>query len=123
MKLIFKDNSIITFTDSFGISDISYKYISMDAVSVDVAKCTSENCSLIKVYDDEDNLIGTYEDMVFGGVNIYEVADGETTLYDAHFHFRNKTDVEKLTEQVAALQESQALQDGAIEDIASEVFG
>ena len=122
MKLIFKDNSIITFTDSFGISDISYKYISMDAVSVDVAKCTSENCSLIKVYDDEDNLIGTYEDMVFGGVNIYEVADDETILYEAHFHFRNKTDVEKLTEKVAALEESQALQDGAIEDLADTVY-
>lgn len=122
MKLIFKDNSIITFTDSVGISDISYKYLSMDAVSVDVAKCTPENCSLIKVFDNNDNLIGTYENMVFTGFDVVEVTEGETTLYDAHFHFRNKTDVEKLTEKVAALDESQALQDGAIEDLASEVF-
>lgn len=123
MKLIFKDNSIITFTDSFGIGDISYKYVSMEAVSVDVAKCTSENCSIIKVYDDEDRLIGTYENMVFDGVNVIELVEDENTLYEAHFHFREKTDIEKLIERVSSIEASQLLQDGAIEDLGNEVFG
>ena len=43
------------------------------------------------------------------------------TGYTLHIHLREKTAVEALTERVDALEESQATQDGAIDDLGGAV--
>lgn len=123
MKLVFKDGSYLTLAGSSGIIDIWCQYVSMEAVGIDVAKCTSDNCSLIRIYDDEDVMVGEYPNMIFEGVSTSELEQDEVTIYEAHFHFRPKNEVELLTDRVAELEASQVLQDGAIDDIAEEVFG
>lgn len=126
MRLVLKDSSVIQIADSFGIGDLIATYNDITGVSVDVEKCTEENCSYMKLVSDSGETMAEYTDMVFAGVTTG--ATSGVSLIEVHFHFRAKTAEERmmqmLTElqsKVAAIEESQALQDGAIEDLAGSV--
>ena len=118
MKIVFKDGSELAISEFTDPIDVVKTYDTMGEIGNEFAKFSPENCSTLLVYDDEDAEIAQFDNMYFGGVRV-ENLDG----FEAHFTFRQKSQMEVMAEQIAALQESQDLQDGAIEDIASEVFG
>lgn len=119
MKIVFVDESELIISEFTDPIDVVKTYNTMAAIGAEFSKFTPANVNTLMVYDDLDNLIGQFDNMYFGGVRVENL----TNAFEAHFQFRQKSQMEVMAEQIAALQESQDLQDGAIEDIASEVFG
>lgn len=127
MRLVLKDSSVIQIVDSFGIGDLIAHYAEVSDVATDVEKCTEENCSAIKLISDSGEIMAEYTDMVFAGVTTAQSSEPGVGI-EAHFHFRAKTAEERMMQmlvelqsRVGAIEESQAIQDGAIEDLAGNV--
>jgi len=123
MKLILADESIINFAEDRGIGDIIATYTTMAAAQSDEARITPANVAHIRTTTDEDTPIGEFFNLIIDSTEIVPVYDDEETIsqYELHIHLREKTAVEVLTERVDALEESQATQDGAIDDLGGAV--
>lgn len=123
MKLILADGSVINFAEDRGIGDIIAIYATMEAAQADEAKITPANVSHIQTTTDEDAPIGEFFDLIIDSTEIVPVYEDEeiVSAYELHIHLREKTAVEVLTERVDALEESQATQDGAIDDLGGAV--
>lgn len=119
MKLILANNAVISFIEDRGIGDIIAHYETMQDAQVDEAKITPANVSHIQTTTDEDTPIGEFFDLIIDSTEIVPVYEDEETVsaYELHIHLREKTAVEVLTDRVAALEESQDVQDGAIDDL------
>lgn len=123
MKLILADNSVITFDHDMGIGDIVAFYDTMSQAQVEGAWITPENVAHIQTTTDNSDPIGEYFNLVINSTEIVPVYEDEETVsgYELHIHLREKTAVEVLTERVDALEESQTVQDGAIDDLGGAV--
>lgn len=123
MKLILADESIISFAEDRGIGDIIAIYATMEAAQVDEAKITPANVAHIRTTTDEDVQIGEFFNLVIDSTEIVPIYDDEGTVsaYELHIHLREKTAVEILTDRVDALEESQDVQDSAIDDLGEAV--
>lgn len=122
MKIVFKDNSelvINAFTDPI---DVIKEYDNIAEAGLEFAKFAPENVSTMKVFDDDGIMFAQFDGMFFGGVTVNNILTDDGTKFEAHFSFRQKTQMEIMQEQIAAIQESQDLQDGAIEDLADTVY-
>lgn len=123
MKLVFKDDSELVITTFADPIDVVKVYDDIAGIGEEFTKFAPENVATIKVYDDEDIMFAQFDGMFFGGVTVNNLLTSGGNKFEAHFSFRQKSEMEIMQEQIAALQESQDLQDGAIEDLADEVFG
>lgn len=124
MKLILADNTIIAFDHDGGIGDIVAIYQTMAAAQTDEAKITPANVSHIQTTTDGGDPIGEYFNLVINSTEIVPVyEEEEITAYELHIHLREKSAVEVLADRVDALEESQEVQDGAIEDLGEAVSG
>ena len=124
MKLILADNPIINFTTDRGIGDIIATYQTMAAAQADEAKITPANVAHIQTTTDGGDPIGEYFNLLIESTAIVPVyEDEEITAYELHIHLREKSAVEVLADRVDALEESQEVQDGAIEDLGEAVSG
>lgn len=123
MKLILADGSVINFAEDRGIGDIIATYETMAAAQADEARITPANVAHIRTTTDEDVQIGEFFNLIIDSTEIVPVYEDEETVssYELHIHLREKTAVEVLTERVDALEESQNVQDGAIDDLGSAV--
>lgn len=123
MKLILKDESIITFDHDNGIGDIVALYTEYAQAETAAALITPSNVSHITITTDEDSPVGEYDNLIIDSTEIVPVYEDEETVsaYELHIHLRAKTAVEILTERVEALEESQDVQDGAIDDLGEAV--
>lgn len=76
---------------------------------------TQDNLSQVQVKSGDGRIVGTYTDLVLVSETSVVASDGKVlTTYS----LRPKTDVERLTERVAVVEEGQQVQDGAINDVA-----
>ena len=76
---------------------------------------TPDNLSQVQIKNGAGLTVGTYTDLVLVSETSVVAPDGKVlTTYS----LRPKTDVERLTERVAAVEEGQQVQDGAINDVA-----
>ena len=76
---------------------------------------TLDNLSQVQVKNGDGLTVGTYTDLVLVSETSVVAPDGKVlTTYS----LRPKTDVERLTERVAVVEEGQQVQDGAINDVA-----
>lgn len=128
MKLILADNSVINFDHDLGIGDIVALYDTMSQAQVEEAWITPANVSHIQTTTDEGAPIGEYFNLIIDSTEIVPVYEDEETVsaYELHIHLRAKTAVEILADRVEALEESQDVQDGAIDDLGeavSELYG
>ena len=123
MKLILADGSVINFAEDRGIGDIIAIYATMEAAQVDEARITPANVAHVRTTTDEDIQIGEFFNLVINSTEIVPVYEDEETVssYELHIHLREKTAVEVLTERMDALEASQAIQDGAIDDLGGAV--
>lgn len=123
MKIILADFSVIPYESDNGLNFVTAP-ITLEQCNAYEALLTPDNLKNVEIQTDEGGtlshlvnliLVGTEEVAVYGD-------DGETlTGYTLHIHLREKTAVEVLTERVDALEESQATQDGAIDDLGAAV--
>lgn len=124
MKIKFKNGYELSFTEMTDVGNVIETYDTLEEIAAIIPNFTPDNCSKITFYEDDDSFIATFADHLFGGVTIDSIIGANAALqYKVHYIFREKTDYEKLNELIAQLQESQNLQDGAIEDLGNEVFG
>lgn len=124
MKLILANNAVIQFESDRGIGDIVARYETMAQAQEEEARITPANVAHIQTTTDEDVPVGEYFNLVINSTEIVPVyEDEEIAEYELHIHLREKTEIEVLMERVSALEESQDLQDLAIEDIADTVYG
>ena len=143
MKLVLSNDNMITYISDLGINDIVAEYDSLAAAQTDMAKLTPENLEYVEIRTDDNRTLGKYYNLILNNTDIINILDesGEEVIkYEVHFHLREKTDIEKLNERIDALeghesyqntaianlQESQDVQDGAIEDLGmavSEIVG
>lgn len=76
---------------------------------------TPGNLAQVQVKNGDGLTVGTYTDLVLVSETSVVASDGKVlTTYS----LRHKTDVERLTERVAVVEEGQQVQDGAINDVA-----
>ena len=76
---------------------------------------TPDNLSQVQIKNGAGLTVGTYTDLVLASETSVVAPDGKVlTTYS----LRPKTDVERLTERVAVVEEGQQVQDGAINDVA-----
>ena len=76
---------------------------------------TPDNLSQVQIKNGAGLTVGTYTDLVLASEASVVASDG-TVL--TTYSLRPKTDVERLTERVAVVEEGQQVQDGAINDVA-----
>ena len=110
-KLKFKDGTIIDIEDGATLSDVTH-IATNEANAIFVCnKVTAENVASLQFLHGEA-VTGQYDNVIIAAPTTREDGEGETVI--VRMHFREKTDLEI---RVDALEESQDVQDGAIEDI------
>lgn len=110
-KLKFVDGTIIDIEEGATLSEVTH-IASNEANALYVCgKVTPENVKSLQFLHD-DAVTGDYQNVIIAAPTTRENGEGETVI--VRMHFREKTDLEI---RVDALEESQEVQDGAIEDI------
>lgn len=110
-KLRFMDGTTMEIEDGASLSNVTHIADNeADAIFV-CEKVTPENVSTLQFLHGDD-VTGDYQGIMIAAPVTRENGDGETVI--VRMHFREKTDLEI---RVDALEESQEVQDGAIEDI------
>lgn len=110
-KLKFVDGTIIDIEEGATLSEVTH-IASNEANALYVCgKVTAENVASLQFLHGEA-VTGDYQNVIIAAPTTREDGEGETVI--VRMHFREKTDLEL---RVDALEESQEVQDGAIEDI------
>ena len=124
MKLILNDGRTITYDHDNGIGDIVAKYNTQADAQAIAAIITPENTQSIQIQTDGGSPVSQHTGLILAGTEVIPITDGEeVTGYELHVHLREKTDIEVMRERLDVLEESQTLQDGAIEDLGAAVSG
>lgn len=110
-KLKFVDGTIIDIEDGATLSDITHIATNEANALYVCGKVTAENVASLQFLHGEA-VTGDYQNVIIAAPTTREDGEGETVI--VRMHFREKTDLEL---RVDALEESQEVQDGAIEDI------
>lgn len=110
-KLRFMDGTTIDIEDGASLSNVTHiANNEADAIFV-CEKITPDNVSTLQFLHG-DAVTGDYQGVIIAAPTTRE--DGENGTIIVRMHFREKTDVEL---RLDALEQSQDVQDGAIEDI------
>lgn len=110
-KLRFMDGTTIDIEDGASLADITHIATNEAGAMFVCGKVTPENVSTLQFLHG-DAVTGDYQGVIIAEPTTRENGDGETVI--VRMHFREKTALEM---RVDALEESQEVQDGAIEDI------
>lgn len=110
-KLRFMDGTTIDIEDGATLSDITHIATNEASAMFVCGKVTPENVEHLDFLHGEA-VTGSYDHIIIAAPTTRE--DGENGGIIVRMHFREKTEMEK---RMDALEESQEVQDGAIEDI------
>lgn len=110
-KLKFVDGTIIDIEDGATLSDVTHIATNEANALYVCGKVTAENVASLQFLHGEA-VTGDYQNVVIAAPTTRE--DGEESAVIVRMHFREKNELEL---RVDALEESQEVQDGAIEDI------
>lgn len=110
-KLKFMDGTIIDIEEGGSLYDITHIATNEANAMYVCGKVTAENVASLQFLHGEA-VTGDYQNVIIAAPTTRE--DGENGTVVVRMHFREKTDLEL---RMDALEESQEVQDGAIEDI------
>lgn len=110
-KLKFVDGTIIDIEDGAILSEVTHIATNEANALFVCGKVTAENVATLQFLHGEA-VTGDYQNVVIAAPTTREDGEGESVI--VRMHFREKTELEL---RVDALEESQEVQDGAIEDI------
>lgn len=108
--LVLKNETKINLAVGASLSDLQVESDSREAMFETWKQLTDENLKAIRIETEEGLTIGNYKDAIL--VSETSVLEGEKVK--TSFNLREKTSEEK---RLDALEEGQAVQDGAIEDL------
>lgn len=112
MKIKLRDNTELTVTESSTATAIVTNFNNAASIETFRQKLTDENLSEFKFTNDTDNIFGIYKNYTFDSVTYSEKNGVFTATYNLHQY----SDIEI---RIKELEVSQALQDSAIDDLAS----
>lgn len=112
MKIILKDNTELTVTEQCTVTTITAEFDSAADIEKFRQKLTDKNLSSFEYVNDDGNTMGKYENYTFDNVKYTEKDSKFIALYYLHQY----SDIEI---RLKELEVSQALQDSAIDDLAS----
>lgn len=110
-KLKFTDGTIIDIEEGASLGEVTHIATNEANALFVCGKVTADNVSHLEFFHGE-LLTGQYDNVVIAAPTTREDGEGEQVV--VRMHFREKTDLEI---RVDVLEESQEVQDGAIEDI------
>ena len=113
MKIKLKDNTELIVTESSTATDIVADFDNAASIETFRQKLTDDNLTEFKFTNDDDYTFGIYKNYTFDSVT-YSEKDGVLT---ATYKLHRYSDIEI---RIKELEISQAIQDGAIDDLASE---
>lgn len=116
--MILNDGTVIELETGASLRDIRVVAPDRAAMAAIWAKLTPENLAVVQVKNGAGLVAGNYTDLVLDAETSTAAADG-TVL--TSYHLRPKTDLERLTERVGAVESGQEVQDGAINDLGTAV--
>lgn len=114
-KLKFMDDTIIDIEDGATLAEVTHIATNEANALFVCGKVTAENVTHLDFLHG-DAVTGSYDNVIIAAPTTRE--DGENGTVVVRMHFREKTDLEI---RVDALEESQDVQDGAIEDLGAAV--
>ena len=116
--MILRDGTVIELEAGASLGDIRVMAADRADMAATWAKLTPENLAVVQVKNGAGLVAGNYTDLVLDAETSTAAADG-TVLTSCHL--RPKTDLERLTERVGAVESGQEVQDGAINDLGTAV--
>ena len=114
LKLILQNNTEIQVKEGSTIFDIM---IDPSDYSYMWEALTESNLKLVKLISESGDLLDQKENLVVASENSFR----EKVLVSCHFYLREKTEVELLREQIAALTAELSVHDGAIADMGEAI--
>lgn len=112
MKIKLKDNTELEVTDNSIATTITAEFDTVVEIEDNRQKLTDKNLSEFKFVNDDGNIVGNYENYTFDNVTYAE----KDNKFIATYHLHQYSDIEV---RIKELEVSQALQDNAIDDLAS----
>lgn len=117
-KLVLKDLTEIELETGGNLGNLGVLFTDKAAMVGTWDKLTLENLSAVQIKNGDGLVVGNYMDLVLASETSIVQLDGSVLT---SFNIREKTDVEKLLDRLDAVEEGQAVQDGAIMDVAEIV--
>lgn len=112
MKIKLKDNTELEVTDNSTATTITAEFDTAVEIEDNRQRLTDKNLSEFKFVNDDGNIVGNYENYTFDNVTYAEKDSKFIAIYRLHQY----SDIEI---RIKELEISQALQDSAIDDLAS----
>lgn len=125
MILVLSNNYEIPYEYDNGLNFFANRG-TLEACNADEAQLTAANLANVELVSNEHIHLADFADLVLVGTEerpVYGADDVTINSYELAIHLREKTEVEHLADRVEALEESQEVQDGAIEDLGEAVSG
>lgn len=116
-KLVLADSTEIKLEGGAALGYMKAYYASKAAMVANWNKLTVENLKVVQVLTD-DVVVGNYTDLILENETSTLQGDGSV---DTVWNIREKTENEKLKDEIAALKQGQEIQDGAITDMGEVV--
>lgn len=116
-KLVLADSTQIELQGGAALGYMKAQYADKDAMVADWDKITPENLGTVQIMTD-GTVTGNYEDLILESETSTLQPDGSV---DTVWNIREKTELEKLQEEIAQIREGQDIQDGAIADLGETV--
>lgn len=118
-KLILKDNTTIEIEAGATLSAITVISSTKEEMIEKWDALTKENLSAVEVKNSEDVTIATYTDLVLASETSIVLEDGTIST---EFHLREKTDIEKLQDEVDGLGERSDMIEASVLELSEVVY-
>ena len=118
-KLILKDQTTIEIEAGATLSAITVLSSTKEEMIEKWDKLTKENLSSVQVKNSDDVTIATYTDLILVSETSVILEDGSIST---EFHLREKTDVEKLQEEVDGLGERSDMIEASVLELSEVVY-
>lgn len=112
--MVLADGTQIKLTGGAALGHMKVHYVDRAAMVADWEKLTPESLKVVQIKTD-GTVTGNYEDLILESETSALAADGEV---DTAWKIREKTEMERMQDEIAALKESRDVHEGAIFDIA-----
>ena len=119
--MVLKDSTEITIVNDDGIHNMQIVVDNLTELGTLWDKLTPDNLSTVVIKDSDGSEVGNHNNMVLCSPAFQSVDKTEDGKIQATFGIRNKTELEQLKEQVAAMSETLSVHDGAIGDMGAVI--
>lgn len=117
-RLVLKDLTEIELETGGSLGNLGVLFTGRAAMAETWEKLTQDNLSAVQIRNGDGLVAGNYKDLVLVSETSAVRPDGSVLTA---FNIRGKTDMEKLSDRLDTVEEGQAVQDGAIMDMAEVV--